>query len=104
MEVAVIPGRQQSLFDACGSPGALFGGGVVAEGDMQQVDQLAHDVVFMRADLSIGIDHLPQVFDDLDLFVQFQLVVDERGKPEKPAGAYSFNPDGITGWFAVIGF
>ena len=68
--------RQAALFQA-GRFGARFCSNVVTMRNVEKVGNPSHQMVFMCADLPVGIGNLPHVFDDANLFGQLQLPVDE---------------------------
>jgi len=55
-------------------------------GDVEQVGHPAHQVVFMGADLLVGIGNLPQLFDDANPFGYSRLPIGEGGELLKIIG------------------
>ena len=67
---------------------AHFGGDVVAMRYVEQIGNFSQQVVFVRADDSVGVGDLPHVFDDAVFFGPVQFAIDAGSELLKIVGGF----------------
>jgi hypothetical protein len=56
------------MLTRAGCAGAMFCGYEVLVGNMHQIGELTHQMVFVLVHMTVGVGNLPHQFDDLNLF------------------------------------